>query len=33
MGQMPLPIFLIMSMGLGLGYIGGGQVLRVLLGS
>jgi hypothetical protein len=33
MGQMPLPIFLTMSTGLGLGYIGGGQVLRVLLGS
>lgn len=32
MGQMPLKIFLVMSAGLGLGYLAGGQVLRVLLG-
>jgi hypothetical protein len=31
MGQMPIRIFLIMSAGLGLGYIAGGQVLGVLL--
>jgi hypothetical protein len=33
MGQMPLRIFLIMSIGLGLGYVAGGQVLSKLLGS
>lgn len=33
MGQMPLRIFLIMSIGLGLGYVAGGQVLNLLLGS
>jgi hypothetical protein len=33
MGQMPLQIFFIMSIGLGLGYIVGGQVLNMLLGS
>ncbi len=32
MGQMPIDIFLIMSTGLGLGYIAGGQVLHALLG-
>jgi hypothetical protein len=32
MGQMPIDIFLIMSIGLGGGYIAGGQVLHVLLG-
>jgi hypothetical protein len=32
MGQMPLGIFLVMSTGLGIGYIAGGQVLRLLLG-
>jgi predicted lysophospholipase L1 biosynthesis ABC-type transport system permease subunit len=32
MGQMPLRIFTIMSIGLGIGYIAGGQLLRVLLG-
>jgi hypothetical protein len=31
MGQMPIGIFLIMSTGLGLGYIAGGQVLNFLL--
>jgi hypothetical protein len=31
MGQMPLKIFVMMSAGLGLGYIGGGQVIRLLL--
>jgi hypothetical protein len=33
MGQMPLRIFLVMSIGLGLGYVAGGQVLNALLGS
>lgn len=33
MGQMPLRIFAIMSVGLGLGYILGGQVFRLLLDS
>jgi hypothetical protein len=33
MGQMPLRIFLIMSIGLGLGYVVGGQVLSKLLSS
>jgi hypothetical protein len=32
MGQMPWRIFSIMSTGLGIGYLAGGQVLRVLLG-
>jgi hypothetical protein len=32
MGQMSVQIFLIMSIGLGIGYIAGGQVLSVLLG-
>jgi hypothetical protein len=32
MGQMPIDIFLIMSIGLGGGYIAGGQVLHALLG-
>jgi hypothetical protein len=32
MGQMPIDIFLIMSIGLGVGYIAGGQVLHALLG-
>jgi hypothetical protein len=32
MGQMPLRIFSIMSTGLGLGYLAGGQVLRAMLG-
>jgi hypothetical protein len=31
MGQMPIGIFLIMSTGLGLGYIAGGQVLGMLI--
>jgi hypothetical protein len=31
MGQMPITIFLIMSTGLGLGYIAGGQLLAMLL--
>ena|SRR5580765_1317504 len=31
MGQMPLRIYLVMSTGLGIGYIAGGQVLRFLL--
>jgi hypothetical protein len=31
MGQMPIDIFLIMSTGLGLGYIAGGQVLGLLI--
>jgi hypothetical protein len=31
MGQMPIGIFLIMSTGLGLGYIAGGQLLGALL--
>jgi hypothetical protein len=31
MGQMPINIFLIMSTGLGLGYIAGGQLLAFLL--
>jgi hypothetical protein len=31
-GQMPIDIFLIMSIGLGVGYIAGGQVLHALLG-
>jgi hypothetical protein len=31
MGQMPINIFLIMSTGLGLGYLAGGQVLVFLL--
>jgi hypothetical protein len=31
MGQMPLRIFAVMSTGLGLGYVAGGQVLRALL--
>jgi hypothetical protein len=31
MGQMPPKIFLMMSAGLGLGYIGGGQIIRLLL--
>jgi hypothetical protein len=31
MGQMPIGIFMIMSTGLGLGYIAGGQMLGVLL--
>jgi hypothetical protein len=33
MGQMPLRIFLVMSIGLGLGYVVGGQLLYWLLGS
>jgi hypothetical protein len=33
MGQMPIGIFLIMSTGLGLGYVAGGQVLFWLLGN
>jgi hypothetical protein len=33
MGQMPLQIFLVMSLGLGLGYVTGGQILNALLGS
>jgi hypothetical protein len=33
MGQMPTRIFLTMSAGLGIGYVAGGQVLNVLLGS
>jgi hypothetical protein len=33
MGQMPIRIFLTMSIGLGIGYIAGGQVLSVMLGS
>jgi hypothetical protein len=33
MGQMPLRIFLVMSIGLGLGYVAGGQVLNALLGA
>ena len=33
MGQMPLRIFLVMSTGLGLGYVTGGQVLNALLGT
>jgi hypothetical protein len=33
MGQMPTRIFLTMSVGLGIGYVAGGQVLNVLLGS
>jgi hypothetical protein len=33
MGQMPVRIFLTMSVGLGIGYVAGGQVLNVLLGS
>jgi hypothetical protein len=32
MGQMPLKIFLMMSTGLGIGYVVAGQVLRRLLG-
>jgi hypothetical protein len=32
MGQMPLSIFLVMSSGLGVGYLAGGQVLRLLIG-
>jgi hypothetical protein len=32
MGQMPIDIFLIMSVGLGVGYVAGGQVLHALLG-
>jgi hypothetical protein len=31
MGQMPLSVFVVMSSGLGLGYLVGGQVLRLLL--
>jgi hypothetical protein len=31
MGQMPLKIFSMMSAGLCLGYVGGGQVIRILL--
>jgi hypothetical protein len=31
MGQMPITIFLVMSTGLGLGYIAGGQILTFLL--
>jgi hypothetical protein len=31
MGQMPLRIFLMMSIGLGVGYVAGGQVLGALL--
>jgi hypothetical protein len=31
MGQMPLRIFTVMSAGLGLGYVLGGQVFRLLL--
>jgi hypothetical protein len=31
MGQMPIGIFAIMSTGLGIGYIAGGQLLNVLL--
>jgi hypothetical protein len=31
MGQMPIGIFLIMSTGLGLGYVAGGQILRILI--
>jgi hypothetical protein len=31
MGQMPIAIFLIMSAGLGIGYIAGGQLLAFLL--
>jgi hypothetical protein len=31
MGQMPTKIFLIMSFGLGLGYVAGGQVLSAML--
>jgi hypothetical protein len=33
MGQIPLQIFLVMSLGLGLGYVAGGQILNALLGS
>ncbi len=32
MGQMPIRIFAMMSAGLGIGYIVGGQLLRMLLG-
>lgn len=32
MGQMPFRIFAVMSAGLGLGYVLGGQVFRLLLG-
>jgi hypothetical protein len=32
MGQMPMRLFAIMSTGLGLGYLAGGQVLRWMLG-
>jgi hypothetical protein len=32
MDQVPIDIFLIMSIGLGGGYIAGGQVLHALLG-
>jgi hypothetical protein len=31
MGQMPIRIFLTMSIGLGMGYVAGGQLLGVLL--
>jgi hypothetical protein len=31
MGQMPIRIFAVMSTGLGIGYIAGGQLLNVLL--
>ena len=33
MGQMPLQIFVVMSAGLALGYLAGGQVLAYLLGN
>jgi hypothetical protein len=31
MGQMPIAIFLVMSTGLGIGYVAGGQLLALLL--